>query len=393
MKHIIFVDDEPRILHGLQRMLRGQRHEWEMTFVESGADAMDHLRSHQVDVIVSDMRMPVMDGAALLSLVQEQFPDVVRIVLSGHADMEAAMRALPVTHQFLSKPCDSDKMVAVISRACELMTQLNNDKLKSTIGKIDTLPAVPRVYQELSRSLADPEVAIEDIAAIVSKDVSISAKILQLVNSSFFGLASEITSMEQATSYLGLNMLRSLVLATEVFTGFASNRSLDVAWLEAEQQHVTLTARIARELVDDVSEKADAYMAAMLHDIGKLILATSIPASFEQALISSEQNGVALYQAEEEVNGVSHAEVGAYLLGLWGMPYPIVEAVANHHHPRRVPHDELGILGAVHIADTLAHDQLGQHQRAHLDEIYIESIGCADQIDAWHELAASLVAG
>ena len=393
MKKVLFVDDEPKILGGLERMLRGQRREWEMTFVDSAQAALDALAAAPFDVIVSDMRMPGMDGARLLARVQEQYPRTVRIVLSGHTETEAALRAARVAQQFLSKPCESTVIREVVNRACDLQALLGNAFLRRTLGRIDTLPALPRVYDELITALADPEVSVDCVASIVEQDVGISVKILQLVNSSFFGLRKQIADVRMATTYLGLTMIRDLTLSIEVFRAFEASDGLPEFSLEREQVHATLTARIARRLLSDKVMSAQAFTAAMLHDIGKLILATKLPETYQPMLAASASGGRALYAIEEESNGISHAEIGAYLLGIWGMPYPIVEAVANHHHPARVEQQRFDVLGAVHVANALAHELTGSavdsSQESELDLCYLNSVGELDALPRWREVAAA----
>ena len=393
MKKILFVDDEPNILNGLERMLFDVE-EWDMTFVDSGQAALDTMASAPFDVVVSDMRMPGIDGAMLLARVQEQYPSTVRIVLSGHTELEATLRAVPVAHQFLSKPCDSAVIREVVTRACGLQALLGDRALQEVIGSLKSLPALPHVYNELVVALADLGVGPDEVAAIVVQDSGITARILQLVNSSFFGGARSISDIRQATTYLGLNMLRDLTFSVEVFRAFEGGGRPAGFSLEQEQAHATLSARIAQRLLSDKTMSANAFMAAMLHDIGKLILGTMLPEAYERVVVAAANGGGPLHAVEEEINGVSHAEIGAYLLGIWGLPYPIVEAVANHHHPSRVPHQSFDVLGAVHVASFLAHElteSVGgstQTSPARLDLDYLESMGMVDELPGWREMAA-----
>ena len=395
MKRVIFVDDESKVTDGLKRMLRGQRNEWDMLFVNSGQDALDAMAVQPFDVIVSDMRMPKMDGAMLLSRVQDEHPGTVRIVLSGHTELEAALRAVPVAHQFLSKPCESAVIREVVTRACGLQTLLGDTALQERLGSIDTLPAIPRVYNELISALADPDVSLDEVAAILEQDTGITTKVLQLVNSSLFGIARQVDTLRQATTYLGTNMLRNLTLSMEVFRAFEVDGHLAGFSLEDEQSHAMLAARIARRLLDDKALSEHAFLAAMLHDVGKLILATKLPEEYERTLGGCHANTAISHLTEEKANGVSHAEIGAYLLGIWGMPYPIVEAVANHHHPSRVPHEKFDVLGAVHVANALAREQAASEGEAAewagslLDLEYLESIGMTGEVPRWIEIAAA----
>ena len=389
MKRILFVDDEPNILDGLKRILRSLRREWEMAFVSSGEEALKAMAVAPFDVVVTDMKMPGMNGVALLSDLQKHFPRTVRIVLSGHADLDASMGSVNVAHQFLTKPCEAEVLKSVVERACNLEVLLSSPTLQTILGGVGGLPPLPKVYKTLTEALADPEVDLCRIGEIVEQDGAIAAKVLQLVNSSFFGLRKEITSVRQATTYLGVNTIRALVLSFEVFRQF-NNTQVAGFSAEREQGHSLLAARIARRLVDEKKVAEQAFLAAMLHDIGKLLMATYLPGEFEKALQASADSAQPCHRAEEAVLGASHAEIGAYLLGLWGMPYAVVEAVANHHHPSRVEGQvDFGVLGAVHVADVLARGQLDEMAHAvALDDAFLQVLGVTDRLAGWRAIAA-----
>ena len=121
MTRILFVDDQQQVLDSLRDALRPQRHEWEMLFATSGADALAELERAPCDVVVSDMRMPGMDGAALLGHVEHSHPAAIRIVLSGSTEREVVMRAAAVAHRLLAKPCDVEELVRVVTRSCALV--------------------------------------------------------------------------------------------------------------------------------------------------------------------------------------------------------------------------------------------------------------------------------
>lgn len=389
MKRILFVDDDPNILDGLKRSLRSQRGTWEMMFVPSGEAALSAMEEEAFDVVVTDMKMPGMNGAEFLRDVQARHPRCVRIVLSGHADMEATMRSVAVSHQFLAKPCDVETLKGVVDRASGLEALLQ-EPIRDVLGSVAELPVLPRVYKALTRALAKEDVDAREIGEIVEQDVGIAAKILQLVNSSFFGIRRQITDLRQATAYLGVNTIRDLVLSFEMFRQFEGTGEPRGLSIEREQRHSLLTARIAPKLLHDKVGAEQALLAAMLHDVGKLVLATRLADVFEKILQAGAGTEHPFHTVEEETLGVSHAEIGAYLLGLWGMPYPVVEAVAHHHHPARVPGQvAFGVLGATHVADCLAreHDDRSTVP-VELDDQYLESLGVAERLAEWHEIAA-----
>lgn len=393
-RRILFVDDEPNILEGLRNRLHRQRSRWDMEFVTSGKRALEVLASQPIDVIVSDMRMPEMDGATLLREVQSQYPNVVRVVLSGQAEVETALRAVPVAHQFLAKPSEPGIIDNVVERACSLQLLINDDAVKRTIGRIDRLPSLPKIYSDLTVALANEAVTVADITAILKRDIAMCAKVLQLVNSAFFRLSRVISRIEDAVSYLGFNAIKHLALAATVYTTAgvsAAQRQL----IEELHAHALQVAGLAMSMFDEKIQKQDAFVVGLLHDIGKLLLITELPDQMTRIVQEMESFQCSMNIAEERIMGVTHAEIGAYLLGLWGLPYPIVEAVANHHTPQRVATREFGLLGAAYVADRIAHEQLSHCSDDtsplpvcdELDAQYIDELGITENLARWRSCA------
>jgi HD-like signal output (HDOD) protein/ActR/RegA family two-component response regulator len=354
MIQVLFVDDEPRLLEGLRVGLRAQRTLWRMHFAASGEAAMDLLQVHRFDVVVSDMRMPRVDGAQVLGEALRLQPWAARLVLSGYAELESTLRAVPVAHQFLSKPCDLPALVNVVDRTAGLQRLLDDPALRAVVGRVTTLPSLPTNFLAVMATLADGEADAETLARVIERDVAMCAKVLQLTNSAFFGLPRVVASIEEAIVYLGFGMVRSLVLVAEVFRSGGE----DLAELE---RHSLTVGSLARRLAS-APEADEASVAGMLHDVGTLLLrAVKAPAGGGEAQGLSGQNAAAVsFEAERAQFGTTHAEVGGYLLGLWGLPWPLVEAVANHHAPQRVRLQRPGPLTAVAVADALVRELEGR---------------------------------
>jgi HD-like signal output (HDOD) protein len=388
MKRVLFVDDEPQILDGLRNILRKQRKHWDMVFAVGGQAALDELDRKPFDVVVSDMRMPGIDGVTLLHKVKEKYPAAVRIILSGHAEREAIVSALPVVHQFLSKPCDAETLRSVVERACSLQTLLQNDILRNVIGKVESLPSVPRTYWDITQAAAKADICVADIAKIVERDPALTAKVLQLVNSSYFGSAERQTSVQQALTHLGIDLIRALALTADVFVSVVDPAVAGFS-LDELQQHSMLTARIARRLLSDQKRAAEAFTAAILHNIGKIVLAIGLPGHFAEVMAISAETGRPNHIVEQEVLGLTHAEVGAYLLGLWGLPLSIVEAVAYHHCPELISPTDT--LLALHAADALSYepDNASSDPTAggRLNVAYVEKSAFGAELPRWRAVA------
>lgn len=356
MNRILFVDDEPKVLEGLQRMLYPLRAEWHMEFVSSGQAALQRLSETEFDVLVTDIRMPGMGGIELLSKVIEQHPQVIRLVLSGTVDQELTLRSAAVAHQYLVKPCDAKTLRAKVERAFSLRVMLDDPGLRRLVSRIHSLPSPPTTYIRLLEALRSPDVSVKEIGAIVEQDVAMTAKVLQLVNSAFMGISRHVSTPGEAIVYLGTETLRALALSASIFCQFQPK---DLPGFSAErlQDHSlkvgTLARDIAKSLGLPASAREDAFVGGMLHDAGKLLLAHHCPDSYRQVLEKVQQEGVPMREAELAVFGTTHAEVGGYLLWLWGLPDPITEVAALHH---RIPPDRQtspSALLAVHIADAL----------------------------------------
>lgn len=387
-KRILFVDDEAHVLEGLRNLFRRYRHEWDMTFATSGPAALEAMHTGAFHVVVSDMRMPGMDGAALLQQIKDEYPSVARIVLSGQADRESIMRALPVAHQFLSKPCNAELLRSVIERTCGLQALLDSESLRRVVGGLDHLPSVPAVYRELSAAASKPEVALASLAEIVERDPAMAAKVLQLVNSAYFGLAQRLSSIHHAVLYLGVELLRGLTLTASVFSAYngASCRGFS---LEELQSHSTQSARIARRLLKGRPSADEGFTAGLVHDVGQVVLATGFPKDYADVLRLARDARRPLEDCEEEIFGVNHGVVGAYLLGVWGLPFSIVEAVAYHHRPHVVATGGLEVLAAVHLADNLADASQPTHRHETvIDFEFVGRSGLSGDQAVWIEAVA-----
>jgi putative nucleotidyltransferase with HDIG domain len=387
MIRIVFVDDELNLLQGMRRSLHAMRSDWNMDFALSGAEALTMLKTAPADVIVSDMRMPGMDGWQLLTEVKKLYPQTVRLILSGDAEASSIMRAVGMAHQYLAKPCDSTAIKNAINQTQKLRYLVNHDQLTALVGQISTLPSAPQAFQEILACLQQPNASMSDIARIISRDVAMTANIMKVVNSAFFGARQPIVSTDRAVAYLGLDTLGALVLGHSVFK---SNHRAGIPGFNFERlwNHSLQTATAARSIaLFEKFSSADAekaFLAGILHDVGKIVFATrTLPTT--GAPISAEEH-LSLMSAH-------HAGVGAYLLGLWGFPNPIVEAVAFHHSPRLASTQGLSFAGLVHIADYLVHQ--GEMQTpnlgvAALESGFLESLGLNDRLPQWQSAIEKL---
>jgi len=391
MKRILFVDDEVNVLDGLRRMLRPMRAEWDMAFALGGEQALAVLAEKPLDIVVTDMRMPGMDGATLLKEVRRNYPQIVRIVLSGHSSEEASLRSAGVAHQFLAKPCDAETLKQTINQTFALRSLLSDETLIRTLSQLKSIPSMPTLYKDIMEELNYADASVMRVGEIVAKDPGMTTKILQMVNSAFFGLPRQVSDPAQAASLLGTEIIKALVLGIDVFSQFEAT-SIDALTPDSVQKHCAETARIAKQIA--IVEKAakeivDAsFMAGFLHDIGKLILAQNMSDQYHDVMLRMREQNVSLCDAERAVLGATHAEVGAYLLGLWGLPDLMVQATAFHHCPSKCLGESFTPLTAVHVANCLSHEQTAADHRAaanELDTDYLKELDLADRVPVWRD--------
>ncbi|MFA6243297.1 MAG: response regulator [Candidatus Hydrogenedentales bacterium] len=396
MKDILFVDDESNILEGLQRMLFVLRHEWNMAFATSGAQALELMEKQHFDVVVSDMRMPGMDGAALLSEVKSRYPDTLRFILTGQSDSETVYRSVGDAHQFLTKPCKASLLRECVDKALALKELMSNSALRGMVTQIATLPPVPAVYTQLCAELKNKDSSVADVGRIIECDPAMTAKILQLVNSAFFGMRQHIATVKQAAALLGFDTIKALVLATGLFSYARKGDPSGRFSIEAIQQHSMLVANYAQVICRGEASLKDmcgeAYTAGLLHDAGMLIMDDALRGEYAHAHDFAVTNGVTLTDAEQALFECTHADVGAYLLGIWGLPGSIVEAVAYHHRPSDCVGDDLSLLTAIHAADALAvalHPGQFEYLAAKIDMKYLGKLGLEELLVKWEASCAN----
>lgn len=330
-RRILFVDDEPRVLDGLENVVFSRHREWHCDFAGGGVEALELMGRHAYDILVTDIRMPGMDGAELLGHVRDEHPAVVRVVLSGHCELEVAMRALPLAHQLLGKPCEPATLLGMLQRALEVQSLISEPEVRALLGKVSRLPMRPRIYHQLQTLLESETASLDDVAELISRDVGISSHLLHIANTAFFSRGRPATSLRQVVTRLGVNLVRELTLAAEMMGPLT--KEVAGMCLDRQQQHSLECARLAAGHVKDAKLRDDAFLAGLLHDSGKLALAAALPETYADVLQKAAAEARPLSLVEIERFGVSHADVGAYLLGLWGVSFNVCNAVGAHNRP------------------------------------------------------------
>ena len=330
---ILLVDDEEQVVRGVSRMIQCEKDEWEVSTALSGKSALELLSDEPFDVVVSDMRMPGMDGAELLDQVEKLYPGMLRVVLSGQADRDTVLRAVKPMHQYLSKPCDPEKLIHVIDRAEVFQQTITSAEVLDAIGRANCLPSFPETVNEIDAELDSENGSAKSVTDILSKDPIICARLLQLANSAIFSPRQPITDIDRAVSLVGMQVIRALVISSAVYP-----ENSDTDWILSAQQvmdHAFEVAAVAKKISGiegcTTDEKNSAFAAGLLHDAGKLVLLNAFPEKYKTVLDEAAAPGCALEQLELRNFGASHQGIGGYLFDLWGLPEDVITSVASHH--------------------------------------------------------------
>ena len=360
MKRVLFVDDEPNVLDGYKRMLHPLRKEWTMVFATSGREALNRLSESAYDVLVTDIRMPGVGGIELLTEAIRQYPQMVRIALSGTGDHEVTLHSATLAHQYLIKPCDPEILLSTLKNALNQRNILDDPSLAALIGRIKSLPSLPTIHLKLMEALSkDMSAAV--LGDIIAEDLAMSAKVLQWANSPLFGSRRAIVSPKHAVIYMGVETVKAMAFTESVFTQFDARNSLGFPVEELRSHSFRVAARAreiarARNLPQSVID--DVFLGGLMHDIGKLVLGSNFHRQYREVVTYFQEPEVAR-EKERQIFKTTHAEVGAYLFWLWGLPRTVTEIVLRHHTAGPETAEVEDPAGVVSFADELVRQEPG----------------------------------
>ncbi|MEW8507384.1 MAG: response regulator [Candidatus Thiodiazotropha sp.] len=392
---ILFVDSDGNQLKSLRRNLRDFRNKWQLLFAENAQQALELMQQAAVDIVVSETQLAGMSGSELLKEVQLHYPSATRLLFSGQAMRTPAQELINHAHQFIAKPCDRDQLIDILQRVFHLRSLLNNPALEEMISSMDRLPSLPTTYRQIITALQSESATVKDIGGIVAQDIGMSTKILQLVNSAFFGIPRQIASPERAVSLLGIETVTNLALAAGVFTQLEAD-VVDEFKLEQLWHHSVMVSGLVQQLAKASDLDQQHYqipmLAGLLHDLGKLVLATQDREEYRRIVQQADQDDVPLFETESESLWCNHATIGAYLMGLWGLPYSAVEAVALHHAPERQNPERLDCL-LVYAANLLIHGSGPSHESGPYTTDSLEKLLAPDVLEQWKTITQEYLNG
>jgi HD-like signal output (HDOD) protein/ActR/RegA family two-component response regulator len=385
---VLFVDDEQAILDGLQNSLRKYRKRWNLVFALGGREAIDVLAVNEVDVIVSDMRMPGMDGAELLTWAKDNTPAAVRIVLSGQAARETVERAMPVVHQYLAKPCDTARLASILERTEKFCSTITEPCLREGVGRFATVPTAPGTRQEVLDELDRPGLSLRQMTDVVAANPSLATSVLQVANLDYFGDAATITSIPRAVNTLGIDTIVALAHSMH----WADCGPVDQCGCgvrHAGRDRSVVRAELARSFAPDPVVGETAFAAALLSKVGRLFLASACESGYHEVLRTRDELDRCLHPIERQFFGVDDADVAAHTLGMWGLPEIIVDAIGRQYDLD--PAGATPLRAVLHAADVLSREVCSVDGCAEcsieMNTDFIEAAGCLGEVDRWRRTA------
>ena len=363
--------------------------DYEVFTMTSGHEALKSLQNNPVDIVVSDLVMPEMNGQEFMTAVAREHPESMRIIISAHEDQLTVAQCLMFGHRYFSKPFDLKNLANILKRICRLKHQVGSEKLKRVVTGLGALPTPPRLYLRLTQAVNSPYSSLEEISAIVHEDPGLTLKLLQIANSAYFGVARKILTPMEAVQIVGLEILRAVVLCVHAFK-FYQEKSFQSISTSELWNHSVRVASNARKLAryEHLSESAceEAFVSGLLHDIGKLVMAANADTDYQVVMDRSRNEGTPVDQVEWEIFGATHAQVGAYLLGLWGLPEPVVSTVELHHSLEQIGSAGFSPAAAIHIAQFL---ERSPNRVSQLDTRSLRQIGVDNRISEWERVLAA----
>lgn len=388
---ILIIDEDPAALERYRETLAPKSAHWSVTCISSAEEAVARVREQAPDLVIAALAVNQGQGAQLLSEIEAVAPNTQRFITATAEDRPKLEATFGSAFQFLPTSCPADRLITEIQRCVAIDTWLGNARVKQLVAKMGEFPSLPPIYLKVVNALNSRDASAAAVAQAISGDLAISAKVLQTVNSSYYGFDEKVSNITQAVGILGIDCVKTLVLAIQVFSRLGRTTEqkalTDQLWHHSMSVAV-IAKRVAEHETGDEKAGEEAYSAGLMHDIGKLVLLNAAPEPFKQARDLARQKAIPLWQAENVVIGCNHAETGAYLLARWGMPANLTEAVALHHEPINSFGKRFSALAAVHIANALVWErQSPEHPDAVASEAFLAEIGKASAWKTWQAVA------
>lgn len=343
------------------------------------------------DVVVLDTRLPNFGTSDMFTYFYRQYPQTIRLafVPEGHRE-EVHREAL--AYQSVVRTAGVDEISAMIERAAELHERLSDPKLQQMLKRVEVLPSPPHIVSRLNAALNRHNASINEVSEIISQDIAIPARLLQVVNSAYFSLARTMTNVREAVAYLGFDAVRNLIVTLEMFREMGHPTSpAFVDQVERLQMHSADVANLTRDFISDRQQAHDAFVGSLIHDVGHLVMASYFEGEYVE-LQDAVSGGASLAETERNMFGVTHGDLGAQLMCQWGLPYRLIDSVAFHHDAPRFASTGIDPVHGVFIAEHLVAEQ--NRDRPYwadaglepMEDEYLGELGVYERIMTWRAI-------
>jgi HD-like signal output (HDOD) protein len=377
----LFVDDEKAMCELFQQFSHVLQDNYEVITATSGEQAVKLLHTRKFDAVITDLTMPDMDGLRFLGHVVQHQPDCARIIVSGYADRLKVARCLFVGHRYFSKPCNPLALAELLNRLASFRELVSNHKVRRIIGGIGALPGPPETFLKIEKVLESPLASMQDVAEVVEQDVAVTAKLLQIVNSAEFGIRHKVVSITEAVQLVGIEAVRGLVLGLQAFASYKEHpgKKAPPAQLWDHSLRTGLIARrVCRAQGFSLPTGDRAFLAGLLHDVGRIVIDANAPEERVEVNEFAKNFGISIAEAEKRHFGATHAEVGGYLLALWGIDDEVVRIVQHQESLSQFDGQDSRALVALHVAHFAEMDDA---QAFPLDAAALSELGYPDAED------------
>jgi len=389
-KRILFVGGDQTLCQEFQANCLGPESAWTVQHVASEEEALALCHQQTMAAVVADVHLNGKSGTELLDAFMRRQPKALRIIISDLTDVESTMKCIGHAHHHVLKPCSAQTLLHALEQAFDQEAWLPSEPVQGLIAQMRQVPSPLKAYNQIVEEMKSPTCSLEKIGQLIAQDPAVTAKVLQLANSAVFGLELNVIHPAEAIGYIGLETTKAVVLLAHTFSSFDHLRLVRFS-IEDLWRHSVEVARMARCVAE--MEKAgeemveQSFVAGLLHDIGKLLFAANHGGLFGKVLRIAREQHCNLWEAEAQVlPGVGHAELGATVLGIWGLPKSITEAVALHHVPWRQCDHAFSPVAAVHVANILDHESHPDPAiilPSQINTSFLNDIGLADRVEDW----------
>jgi HD-like signal output (HDOD) protein len=385
------VDDQEALLDVTVMSLRCMNKEWEVSGFNDPQAALEATKAHEPDAVLSDQMMPGMEGSKLLEGIRSVSPHTIRFIMSGYVALDK-LTLITSAHQYIAKPFEAKKLKEMMQRSFAAQERIFNQGLQTVATSIRSIPSLPQAHHSLLKELEDNRTGNSTIARLIGDDPGLSIKVLQLANSALFGPGYTVSNLDDAVNCLGTEMLSAIVLSQSVFKHYELLRSKEID-LQKVWGHCWETACIAQRLCRErklpFHMGEEAFLAGLLHEVGRFLLFDNFPDQFQIACDNARHEHISLAASMKQVLQTTPAQMSAYVLELWGLPDGVINSIGLLDNPGAETTGKFSMTTALYVAKHIAAQRFpaDSFTQEEWNKEYLEAMGCADDVAEWEKSA------